>query len=395
MAERRPKGSGTLRYRGEKWHAEIRIQTALGKKVVRGIFRTKRAADQWCKAMKASAGPYASDPTASLTPLVERWVKAHCEGVEPNTSRALRYYVKLAKPATDALTLADSVQPMRVDECLRAIPDLTTYQRKRVFETVRQFYHWCVRMGELTMNPMMSLKAPKHTPKPPNPFSQQQCRAFIDAVASHRLGSLMIVVLTCAIRPGEAFGLQWESVDLEKGTFLVESSLEDVEGKLRLKEPKTKGSRRTITLPRVAREALEDHASKGGRTGYVWKNVRGGPLRRANFDTHVYKPILREAKLPIVRIYDLRHSGLTVMLLTTKNLRRVSSVAGHASSTTTLRTYAHLVDIEDDRFSEQVDAAFDTKPAESVQNSVRRKKAAKAKMAVTRAPRKRSGDSQK
>ena len=50
------------------------------------------------------------------------------------------------------------------------------------------------------------------------------------------------------MRQGELFGLQWEDFDWTSGTLQVRHSLEELKGKLRLKDVKTKHGRRRIKL---------------------------------------------------------------------------------------------------------------------------------------------------
>ena len=58
---------------------------------------------------------------------------------------------------------------------------------------------------------------------------------------------------------GEALGLRWEDIDLDSGTLRVHHALQRVEGVLRLVEPKTARSRRTIALPAIVVKALRAH----------------------------------------------------------------------------------------------------------------------------------------
>ncbi|HEX4118043.1 MAG TPA: hypothetical protein VHX99_04520 [Rhizomicrobium sp.] len=61
------------------------------------------------------------------------------------------------------------------------------------------------------------------------------------------------------MRRGELLGLQWGDIDLDGGTPKVERSVEETKTGLRLKTPKTKNGRRTISLPASAIEALTGH----------------------------------------------------------------------------------------------------------------------------------------
>ncbi len=54
-------------------------------------------------------------------------------------------------------------------------------------------------------------------------------------------------------------------------------------------------------------------------------------------------PLLKAAKLPDIRLYDLRHSCATLLLSAGENPKVVSERLGHASVTLTLDTYSHVL----------------------------------------------------
>ena len=53
--------------------------------------------------------------------------------------------------------------------------------------------------------------------------------------------------------------MHWSDIDLKTARLTVNQSLERVKGKTVFKSPKTTTSRRTITLPALAIEALKEH----------------------------------------------------------------------------------------------------------------------------------------
>ncbi len=56
-----------------------------------------------------------------------------------------------------------------------------------------------------------------------------------------------------------------------------------------------------------------------------------------------FKKILKEAKLPNIRPYDLRHTCATLLLAAGVHPKIVSERLGHASITLTLDTYSHVL----------------------------------------------------
>jgi integrase len=75
----------------------------------------------------------------------------------------------------------------------------------------------------------------------------------------------------------------------------------------------------------------------------VFCNELGSPLQIPNLTYRYYRPILTEAKLPRIRLYDLRHTCATLLLAANEHPKIVSERLGHASITLTLDTYSHVL----------------------------------------------------
>jgi integrase len=66
-------------------------------------------------------------------------------------------------------------------------------------------------------------------------------------------------------------------------------------------------------------------------------------LRNSNLRQHSFKPILKRACLPSIRLYDLRHVCATLLLLADEPAKVVSERLGHSTITLTLDTYSHVL----------------------------------------------------
>jgi integrase len=75
----------------------------------------------------------------------------------------------------------------------------------------------------------------------------------------------------------------------------------------------------------------------------TFTSVEGGPIISDNLARRHFKPILKKAKLPDVRLYDLRHTMATALLVAGVNPKIVSERLGHSSVTLTLDTYSHII----------------------------------------------------
>ena len=136
-------------------------------------------------------------------------------------------------------------------------------------------------------------------------------------------------------------------VDFAAGTVQVRRSLEEINGKQRLKEVKTKKGRRRIDLSPFALDALHDHRKAmlaEGRVGPIlFPDHDGGWLRKQNVARRSFKPALAWAGLPDLRINDLRHTCATLLRLAGVNVKVVGERLGHSTVTLTLDTYSHVL----------------------------------------------------
>lgn len=85
---------------------------------------------------------------------------------------------------------------------------------------------------------------------------------LLNAVKGDPLEALYSVALAVGLRQGETLGLAWSDLDLDGGTLRVRTSLQVISGEFVFQEPKTKKSRRTITLPECAVSALRLHRAR-------------------------------------------------------------------------------------------------------------------------------------
>ena len=69
-------------------------------------------------------------------------------------------------------------------------------------------------------------------------------------------------MLATGLRRGETLGLHWSDVDLDAALLRVRWTLSRTSQGLRLDEPKTDKSRRTVPLPRSAIETLRAHRTR-------------------------------------------------------------------------------------------------------------------------------------
>ncbi len=179
-----------------------------------------------------------------------------------------------------------------------------------------------------------------------------QARAVLNAAAGLRLEALYVLALFVGLRRGELLGLGWDDIDLDGKKLEVVHTLQRVGGALRLVAPKTEDSSRTVPLPLPCVEALREHLAQQqneraeARSGWedhglVFPSRRGTPMEPDNLRRSWY--LIRErAGLPNVRLHDLRHTCVTLLLDLGVPPHVVREIVGHSAIEVTMTIYAHV-----------------------------------------------------
>jgi len=131
---------------------------------------------------------------------------------------------------------------------------------------------------------------------------------------------------------------------------------------------KRDSSRRVLTMPAIAQDALRDHlerraaharlmASRWDEQGWLFYTIRGGPLDVKSLFAG-WKDALERSGLPRIRPHDLRHTAASVLLACGVPLKAIQGMLGHASMSTTAATYAHLLPAVSRATADAAQAAF-------------------------------------
>jgi integrase len=194
--------------------------------------------------------------------------------------------------------------------------------------------------------------SPPRVPAPEiRPFSKEEAKRFLAAAESDRHHALYVLGLTSGARWGELNGLFWADLHLDRRVMHIQRSLIRGYGEYSFEEPKTKGSRRSVGLTKLAVEALESHRKRQAAEGLpvdgdalVFTNTVGKPIYQSNFIRRSFKPLLKCAGLPDTNWHAAtRHSCTCILLLEGVNPKSVAMQMGWSSVAFMLETYARFM----------------------------------------------------
>jgi integrase len=195
--------------------------------------------------------------------------------------------------------------------------------RRLAPETVASCHGLCrrswpaVRSRKLGANPCDGIRLPprRRTADAGVTITRDQLVGQILPVLPRRYRAVVATAAGAGLRWGECAGLRRRSIDLLRRELHVVEVAVEVAGRVSFKlYPKSKASRRMVPLPDFVIEALAEHLAwfPAELDELVFRNERGGPLRRANFRQRVWLPALaRSGPVERPRFHDLRHRYAT------------------------------------------------------------------------------------
>src|SRR5262249_7351022 len=114
--------------------------------------------------------------------------------------------------------------------------------------------------GAIRDNPADLAKPPKMPDQETSMLQPDQAAALLERLRGNPLYLLVSLALGTGMRRNEMLGLRWQDVDLDAGRLTIEQALEETRARgIRVKGPKTKHGRRTISLPAHLVTELRQH----------------------------------------------------------------------------------------------------------------------------------------
>lgn len=182
-----------------------------------------------------------------------------------------------------------------------------------------------------------------------------------------RYQPLVAFLRATGARFGEATALLGADfqLDVEQPTVRIEKAWKrDKNDRFYVGPPKTKKSRRSISLPPSLVRMLRPHVEAAGPEGLVFTTSYGGPIRHSTFYefwdaalTSLGYPSPKDGERP--RIHDMRHTHASLMLGSGMSPFELSRRLGHESISTTIDRYSHLVPDAQFRAAEMAERALE------------------------------------
>ena len=184
-------------------------------------------------------------------------------------------------------------------------------------------------------------------------------------------------------RRGELVALDWTDVNMKERTIQIDQAVARYSKGLYLKDPKTPSGNRTIKLPEVCFELLQEWKTEQKKIcmmlGTAWEGYRGrdydknpvfiqdtGKRMYVETPSHKFRSILsryneavnEEDRLPVIRLHDIRHTNASHLIDAGVNIEEVSQNLGHSKPSFTMDVYGHALKKVSDKAADVLEEKF-------------------------------------
>jgi integrase len=178
----------------------------------------------------------------------------------------------------------------------------------------------------------------------------------------------MIALLT-GMRLGEVLALAWNRINLDRGILEVRQAIVQTRKGIKLGPPKTGAGRRDISMPDLLVEVLRTYRKEqlelrmklgaGKLPDDVLLFARpNGELPSQKRASQLWANLADRIRHPEITFHGLRHTHASQLIHEGVDIVTISKRLGHAKPDITLRTYAHLFKLDDNKAAAAINKAL-------------------------------------
>jgi integrase len=287
--------------------------------------------------------------------LVKRWLPAIEPTVRPSTFIGYDIHVRhhitpyLGRALLKAITgekLNELYATLAREGSAKGKGGLKPATVVRVHLTLHRAFRDAVRWGYLKANPCDASDPPRlrsvgNTEM--KTWTAVELATFLAAIKNHPYYPVYHLMAMTGLRRGEALGLRWCDVDLQRGQLAVRQTVLQLRTGIAYSTPKTAKGGRVVALDRRTVSILEMHRPQGAAAkDLVFQRRPGAPLWPGEVTKH-FKRLIKQTGAPLIRLHDLRHTHATLALEAGIHPKIVSERLGHSSVAITMDVYSHAV----------------------------------------------------
>ena len=292
-------------------------------------------------------------------------------GISATVLRGMNRKGPVSSKTVDAVCKALSLNRNTAFEAQEPAQPLAPKTIKHYHTFISSVFERAVKWGLIESNPCHRIDAPKTDHHEPEYLNDEEAAQFLTCLETEPLvfKALFTLLLFTGLRRGEALGLQWPDVDIEKSLITVRRTLQytPARGEF-IDDTKTEQSKRSLKVPDSLMALLREYKASqaqqrllmGDRwqdTGFLFTRDDGRPMWHNTPYLRLQK-ILAAHGMRKVNLHSLRHTNATLLIQQGVNVRAISGRLGHSQTSTTMNIYAHQLQSADAAASDALEIAL-------------------------------------
>lgn len=297
------------------------------------------------------------DPT--FEELASLWLENYKTTVKPSTFENVKSKVeKMTEEHFKELKL----KKITVAYCQRVVIELSKNYvlYNHYLSVINRIFKYAVLMDILDSNPFDKVIKPKsrQIQRKGNFLTKEELKEFLKLAQTTTLSyffPLVHLMSYTGLRQGEALALKWSDIDFENKKITVDKTAVRIKEKQTLQTPKTKNSKRVISIDPTTLSILKNWKKdqikiyfKNGKhfegdDNFIFTNERADWVHIHNFIPY-FKRFIADHKLKPITPHGLRHTHASLLFSAGVEPKNISDRLGHSTVQITLDLYTHITE---------------------------------------------------
>lgn len=297
------------------------------------------------------------DPT--FEELAQLWLENYRTTVKPSTFENVRSKVeKMTEEHFEGMKL----KKITVAYCQRVVIELSKSYvlYNHYLSVINRIFKYAVLMDVLSSNPFDKVIKPKsrQTQRKGNFLTKEELKEFLKLAQTATLSyffPLVHLMSYTGLRQGEALALKWSDIDFENKKITVDKTAVRIKEKQTLQTPKTKNSKRVISIDPTTlsilkswkKDQIKIYFKNGkhfeGDENFIFTNQRADWVHIHNFIPY-FKRFIVDHKLKTITPHGLRHTHASLLFSAGVEPKNISDRLGHSTVQITLDLYTHITE---------------------------------------------------
>jgi phage integrase family protein len=292
--------------------------------------------------------------------VAELWLESYKSTVKPTTYQNTK---KKLDVMIDSYFTDMKIKQISVAYCQKVAIKLSNRYvlYSNYYSVISRIFKYATSLDIIKSNPLDKIIKPKNKPLKgkENYYTKQELTDFLKVSKANFKPvdyTFFHLLAFSGLRTGEAIGLMWSDVDFENKRLSISRTAVVIGKKQTVQDPKTKRSKRVITLDDETlnvlklwkRQQIKEYFHVGvpykHDLNYIFTNDIGGWLLAATMKVKLSRFFCKHKELKKISPHGFRHTHASLLFEAGVTAKIISDRLGHNNVQITLDMYTHIND---------------------------------------------------